>query len=344
MALFFSGGLMDVYATVQPSSTSTVFYSVDHLGSTRVVTDGSGIEQARYSYYPYGELLIPPNPPLKKGGMGGFSPYLYTSQQHDLESNLYYYSARYYDAALARFVSMDPILQALPQTLSVYSYSFNNPIVYLDPSGKQGERFDWRKEYLLSVDTFEVLEAMELKLGRPLTKEEVDHWVSIYSVEPGLEESDPIGDMIEGLFGPEVQPFVLIIGMAAFKNFDAFKIWGDDLIERVIKFKETKTVMLKKVNEWKKELMGVRSQLKKLKDEESNLASALKKWESPEQAQWDRSEETEALGKELGRLKGEIGELSSQGSELDRNIDRSLSEIDTQEKQLEMEFRDLMTR
>jgi RHS repeat-associated protein len=131
MALFFAGSLWNADAMVQPFSTSVVFYGADHLGSTRVVTDSSGAEQARYSYYPYGELLIPPNPPLKKGGMGGFSPYLYTSQLHDSETNLYYYGARYYDSTYGMFLSRD-FIREYPNP---YAYVRNNPLRYGDPLG-----------------------------------------------------------------------------------------------------------------------------------------------------------------------------------------------------------------
>jgi RHS repeat-associated protein len=120
-------------ASLAPLQTETGFYLQDHLGSTRVMTDALGVEQIRYAYYPYGELLIPPNPPLKKGGMGGFSPYLYTGQLHDPESNFYYYSARYYDPKIGRFLSIDPDPQGF---LAHYSYVKNNPLVYVDPNGQ----------------------------------------------------------------------------------------------------------------------------------------------------------------------------------------------------------------
>jgi hypothetical protein len=50
---------------------------------------------------------------------------------------LYYYGARFYDPALGRFASPDSII---PQTQGTqawdrYSYTFNNPVKYNDPSG-----------------------------------------------------------------------------------------------------------------------------------------------------------------------------------------------------------------
>jgi hypothetical protein len=45
--------------------------------------------------------------------------------------------ARYYDAALGRFISADTIIASLanPQSLNRYAYGLNNPVKYTDPSG-----------------------------------------------------------------------------------------------------------------------------------------------------------------------------------------------------------------
>lgn len=51
-----------------------------------------------------------------------------------------YYAARYYDSALGRFVSADTIVPSAgnPQTLNRYSYAYNNPLRYSDPTGHEG--------------------------------------------------------------------------------------------------------------------------------------------------------------------------------------------------------------
>jgi len=52
-------------------------------------------------------------------------------------TGLYYYGARYYDATIGRFTSADTIVQSYiyPQSLNRYSYTMNNPLKYIDPSG-----------------------------------------------------------------------------------------------------------------------------------------------------------------------------------------------------------------
>lgn len=75
--------------------------------------------------------------PALRGERGGPTKYRFTSQELDAETGLYYYGARYYNPALARFVSPDPIEMRLedPQTLNRYAYARNNPVFYNDPSG-----------------------------------------------------------------------------------------------------------------------------------------------------------------------------------------------------------------
>ncbi|GEM_PF-5653187 len=62
---------------------------------------------------------------------------LFTGQRLDA-TGLYYYGARYYDPAIGRFISADTVVQNLanPQTLNRYSYVVNNPLRYIDPTGR----------------------------------------------------------------------------------------------------------------------------------------------------------------------------------------------------------------
>ncbi|MFH0859865.1 MAG: RHS repeat-associated core domain-containing protein [Candidatus Altiarchaeota archaeon] len=105
---------------------STFYYHSDHLGGTHVVTDGDGNLDERSRYYPFGKIF-----------REGSSRNLFTGQEFDTDTGLYYYGARYYNPEIRRFTQPDPIIQDYfnPQNLNRYSYTYNNPLKYTDPTG-----------------------------------------------------------------------------------------------------------------------------------------------------------------------------------------------------------------
>jgi len=146
-----SGNLAAEYSTAAAQSacgTPTCYVSVDHLGSTRLVTDSAGNVTQRYDYLPFGEEI-----PAALGGrtttMGyeanpagapdGFNP-KFTGQVRDVESGLDYFNARYYSPEQGRFVSVDPGNAGSdpsdPQTWNGYAYVGGNPLALTDPSGE----------------------------------------------------------------------------------------------------------------------------------------------------------------------------------------------------------------
>lgn len=65
--------------------------------------------------------------------------YTFTGREYDNESGLYYFRARMYDPALGRFLTEDPHSGELinPLTfISRYVALLNNPLINLDPTGK----------------------------------------------------------------------------------------------------------------------------------------------------------------------------------------------------------------
>jgi RHS repeat-associated protein len=61
----------------------------------------------------------------------------FTSHEHLDELNLIHMNGRVYDPVLGRFMTADPFIQAPGnlQSYNRYSYVFNNPLAYTDPSG-----------------------------------------------------------------------------------------------------------------------------------------------------------------------------------------------------------------
>jgi RHS repeat-associated protein len=114
------------------------FMLQDHLGSTTELLDTAGatVANSEIAYWPYGGT--------REGGVTG-TDLLYTGQRQeaaDAGMGLYNYKARFYSTALGRFVSADPIVGAVadPQSWNPYSYVLNNPLGYVDPTGKYFEK------------------------------------------------------------------------------------------------------------------------------------------------------------------------------------------------------------
>ena len=79
--------------------------------------------------------------------LDNLNPFRYRSYYFDTETNLYYLQTRYYDPEIGRFINIDSIEYADPETingLNLYAYCGNNPIKYVDPTGCSWSSF-WSK-------------------------------------------------------------------------------------------------------------------------------------------------------------------------------------------------------
>jgi len=63
------------------------------------------------------------------------NPFMFTGREYDSETGLYFYRARYYDPAIGRFISEDPI-GFEGGDLNLYAYVRNNPVNFSDPTGE----------------------------------------------------------------------------------------------------------------------------------------------------------------------------------------------------------------
>lgn len=105
------------------------YYLYDGLGSTRLLTNEAGRITDKYAYDAYGSLL-------KKSG-GTENDFLYTGEQYNANTGLYYLRARYMNPGTGTFISMDSYQGSLydPISLHKYLYANANPVTYTDPSG-----------------------------------------------------------------------------------------------------------------------------------------------------------------------------------------------------------------
>jgi RHS repeat-associated protein len=111
------------------------------LTSTAITATSAGSKSAELRYKAWGETRY----------TYGTTPttYHFTGQREESTIGLYFYNARWYDAALARFAQADTIVPepGNPQALNRYAYTLNNPVKYTDPSGHRVLLEDETEDY-----------------------------------------------------------------------------------------------------------------------------------------------------------------------------------------------------
>ncbi|MED1919519.1 polymorphic toxin-type HINT domain-containing protein, partial [Bacillus thuringiensis] len=143
------------------------------------------------------------------------NPFMYAGEMFDKESGFYYLRARYYDPKIGRFISEDTYKGQVdnPLTLNRYTYTGNNPLRYIDPSGhcftetsqtfckqaadyiekdanaawetlkKKHESFDSAADYWSMGSYSELQEVMRLGKEKPMSYE---HWAASGQLVVGL--------------------------------------------------------------------------------------------------------------------------------------------------------------
>ncbi len=102
----------------------------DHLGSTSLTTDATGVVISELRYKAWGETRYSSGSEQTK--------YTYTGQySYVSDFGLHFYNARWYDSSLSRFAQADTIVPSGVQGLDRYAYVNNSPVKYVDPSGHQ---------------------------------------------------------------------------------------------------------------------------------------------------------------------------------------------------------------
>ena len=130
-----------IYTSINPA---VYYFHPDHLGTSTMISDGSGYAYQMFLNLPFGETMAEQrrsgtlNNPYKFNdyGVKNFEKVFYEhtarSAELDEETGLYYYGARYYDPRISNWLSVDPLAE---QTMTPYQYTYQNPINLVDPTG-----------------------------------------------------------------------------------------------------------------------------------------------------------------------------------------------------------------
>ena len=134
----------------EPANYDAYWYHPDHLGSSNYITNLDGNVSQHMEYLPFGETLVEEH-------LNSYnSPYKFNAKEFDAETGNYYYGARYYNPKWSIWLSVDPLASYDPVmetefygdgqhnggffnnfNLNSYIYTYQNPVRYIDPNGKQ---------------------------------------------------------------------------------------------------------------------------------------------------------------------------------------------------------------
>lgn len=134
-----------------PTSQLGLYYlHNDHLGTATFVTNSSAQSTQFFLNLPFGETMLE-----QRTGVYD-NPYKFNAKELDRETGLYYYGARYYNPRASIWYGVDPLAVYNPAmetefygegqhnggvfywgNLNPYIYTYQNPIKYVDPNGKQ---------------------------------------------------------------------------------------------------------------------------------------------------------------------------------------------------------------
>lgn len=115
------------------------YYLADHLGNNRILfadldndgsVDASEVLQENH-YYAFGMEM---DGDWQSTTEGPEQRYRYNGKEFSEELGLYDYGARWYDPAIGRWTSIDPLADSYAP-FSPYNYTLNNPIRFIDPDG-----------------------------------------------------------------------------------------------------------------------------------------------------------------------------------------------------------------
>ncbi len=170
---------------------------LDHLGSPRMITDGTGKTLAIHLYFPFGEEATDASQDTLSLKFTG-------QERDDLDPSgssydLDYMHARYYSPQVGRFLSVDPVGDSakarLPKSWNRYSYVQSNPLKYVDPTGETIS--------FAGLDDTEIQKLLEKLQDFTGNSYGIDEDKNLVLLEVGEKSSATATDFLNKLIGSE---------------------------------------------------------------------------------------------------------------------------------------------
>jgi len=123
---------LDISSSATSNSPLIRYQFSNYLGSTNIELDAQAQIIAYEEYSPYGCTSYQ----AARSQAEASKRYRYVGKERDEENGLYYYGVRYSAPWLGRWTSVDP--SELSDGINVFAYVGNNPIRFIDPTGRDG--------------------------------------------------------------------------------------------------------------------------------------------------------------------------------------------------------------
>ncbi|MDR6157658.1 RHS repeat-associated protein [Chryseobacterium sp. SLBN-27] len=172
----------------------------DHLGTATYVTNEYAEPTQFFLNLPFGETMVEQQEPTAY-----VNPYKFNAKELDSETGLYYYGARYYNPRLSIWYGVDPLAVYNPVmetqfygdgqhndgvfywgNLNPYIYCYQNPIIYVDPNGKQTKVV---KEGVLMNENFTTLRYKENMLPDYKNTYNSRQWIYVAALKQKSENN-----------------------------------------------------------------------------------------------------------------------------------------------------------
>ena len=109
----------------------------NHIGSSSMELDEQGNLITYEEYFPYGGTSFIAGRSVREINL---KAYRYSGKERDDATGFYYFGYRYYAHWIGGWLSADPIGPV--DSVNLYLYVYNNPVMYKDPFGLNGEEED----------------------------------------------------------------------------------------------------------------------------------------------------------------------------------------------------------
>jgi RHS repeat-associated protein len=193
------------------TGSSTINYLLgDHLGSTAITTNSSGVKSAEIRYYPWGTTRY----------TSGTTPttFRFTGQRLESYINLYWYGSRWLDPALGRFIQPDSIIPSIGES------SIPNGIGYIPQGNYSALVVDYHEtQFLEQLNSENNLRLQNEKVQLPPVPKNVQAFDRYaYSLNNPVKYTDPSGHCIWDLCIVEISlADITILTIATFLTLEA---------------------------------------------------------------------------------------------------------------------------